>query len=174
MGRNTGDTARRTCHSAQVNRSEHYRDLGTAASRGWTAYQSTLRLEFSRGHGVPTPQPDPWRTATRTDATDDALRELRRRAVDPVLASLLSPAELAGADVVVYREDGTEVVSLWVRVLGEDLQVWLWNPEFGAGQSQDPVDVAAHLADQMEDWVCETRFAWGQHRLATYRIPPAR
>jgi hypothetical protein len=133
-----------------------------------------LTLEFGRGAGRPAPPAQPWLTATITDATDDELRELRRRAVDPVIRSLLTPHELAGARVIVHRRDGAPEISLWLEAGGEEMQDWLWHPEYSGHDSPEPVDVAAHLADRMEDWVCETRFAWGQHRLAVYEVPPPR
>ena len=116
--------------------------------------------------------PDPWLVATRTDATDDDLRELRRRAVDPVVRSLLTRDELASARVVVYQENGTREISLWLAAVGEEMRQWLWRPEYSVG-SPDPVDIAEHLADSLEDWVCETSFAWGQRRTAVYEVPPA-
>lgn len=140
---------------------------------GWTAYQSTLTLQFGHGTDVPAPPAQPWLTASRTDATDDELRELRRRAVDPVVRSLLTPDELAGARFIVYREDGAPEVTLWLEAGGEEMRHWLWHPAY-SGHDADPVDVAARLADTMEDWVCETRFAWGQHRIAVYGVPPPR
>lgn len=142
-------------------------------SNGWTAYRSTLSLEFDRRGELPEPPGQPWLTASQTDATDEELRELRRRAVDPVIRSLLAPDELAAARIIVYRQDGTPEISLWLEVGGEEMQDRLWHPEYSGQDSPEPVDVAAHLTARMEDWVCETRFAWGQHRLATYEVPPA-
>lgn len=140
---------------------------------GWTAYQSTLTIEFGRDGDPPAPPAQPWLTADRTDATDDELRELRRRAVDPVVHSLLRPEELAGARIVVYQENGAPEINLWLEAVAEEMRHWLWHPGYSAHDSLDPVEIAAHLADSMEDWVCETRFGWGQHRLAKYEVPPA-
>lgn len=140
---------------------------------GWTAYQSTIGLEFGGDGRPPAPPAQPWLTAARTDATEYELRELRRRAVDPVIHSLLTPDELAGARIVVYQEDGAPEIILWLKAVDEEMRHWLWNPGYSAHDAADPVEIAAHLADSMEDWICETRFACGQHRLTKYEVPPA-
>lgn len=138
---------------------------------GWTAYRSTLTLEFGREAADRVFPPEPWLTAERTDATDDELAEMRRRAIDPVVLSLLTPAELATLRVVVYQVSGSREVSLWLKTMGEEMRHWIHDPAFG-GPMPDAPDVAAHFADSMEDWVCETRFGWGQHRIAVYAVPP--
>ena len=46
------------------------------------------------------------------------------------------------------------------------------HPAYSQPESPEPVDLAAVLADSMEHWVCETRFAWGQRRIADYQVPP--
>ncbi len=140
---------------------------------GWTAYQSTLTLEFDRGAAERVFPPEPWLTAERTDATDGELAEMRRRAIDPVVLSLLTPAELATLRVIVYQPSGSREVSLWLAAMGEEMRHWIHDPAFG-GPMPDAPDVAERFADSMEDWVCETRFAWGQRRIAAYEVPPPR
>lgn len=98
---------------------------------------------------------------------------MRRRAVDPVVQSLLTPDELAGASVIVYQPDGTREVSVRLEAMADEMRHWIFDPEVG-GQLPDISCVAARFADSMEDWVCETRFAWGQRRIATYQVPPPR
>ncbi|WP_432519867.1 hypothetical protein [Kineococcus sp. SYSU DK006] len=34
-----------------------------------------------------------------------------------------------------------------------------------------PAQIATHLGDRSEDWVCETAFAWGQQRRARHQLP---
>lgn len=141
-------------------------------SIGSTAYRSTLTLVFGRGSHQPAISAAPWLTAGRTDTTDDELRELRRRAIDPVVQSLLTADELATARVILYREDDGPGISVWLQAAGEDMQHWIQHPLDGVQWPLDPVHVAERFADSMQDWVCETRFAWGQRRIARYVVPP--
>ena len=84
------------------------------------AHRSELTIEFSTGEagallsvGAPGPV---------TDAVDPVLRELRRRAVDPVVASLLSPDERD--ELSVHWGEGGEPGDVWVRLVarGEPFQ----------------------------------------------------
>jgi hypothetical protein len=111
----------------------------------------------------------PWLSATTTDRNDERLHELRRRAVDPVVAALLTDEEFGG--LVVYRPAGDTEVRVWLAACGEQFQhtmVYRDGPTV-----DDVVTIAQQLADRLGDWVCETRFAWGQLRIARYTIPPA-
>lgn len=139
---------------------------------GWTAYRSMLTLQFGRGADVEVPPEEPWLTATRTDLTDDELRELRRRAIDPVVRSLLTTDEFASAQVIVYRDEDGRGITVWLQAVDEEMRHWVRHPSDGADRPLDPVDIAERFADSMQDWVCETRFAWGQQRIARYRVPP--
>lgn len=107
-----------------------------------------------------------------TDATDPVLADLRRRVVDPVVASLFSAAELG--EVTVQWGAVPAGGDVWVRVVAngelfEDLVL------SGGSDPADPVarsEAAVQLADRLEDFVCETRFGWGQQRIARYDLPP--
>lgn len=57
-------------------------------------------------------------------------------------------------------------VALRLTVLAKDdesVRLEFWGPEW----PQDWEGALVELASNLEDWVCETSFAWGQQRLAT-------
>lgn len=147
-------------------------------SRDATAwpYGSWLRVEVN---AVPLPSQSSPRPGPVTDADDARLAALRRRVVEPVVRSLLEPGELEALSVH-WGVDG-EVSDVWVRldVPGERYEQWLPSPWHqselaGAGEATEApvteVEVAAQLAHHLEDWVCETAFAWGQQRRARYEL----
>jgi len=111
-----------------------------------------------------------------TDADDERLLRLRRRVVEPVVTAMFTPAEIKRCSVH-WGIDGREG-DVWVRldVTGERYESWLpspwWQPE---PEEMDPLDseaeIAAFLADRLEDWVCETATFWGQQRRAAYQLP---
>ncbi|WP_432493143.1 hypothetical protein [Kineococcus auxinigenes] len=142
-----------------------------------------------RGHGTPHPW---WRAQVNTtplagqreprpgpvtDTDDEQLAELRRRVVEPVVTSVLEPEELE--DLSVHRGvDGREG-DVWVRidVPGERHEEMLLSPWWAPGPEDvdlptTDAQIAAHLGDRLEDWICETAFARGQQRRARYE-PPA-
>jgi hypothetical protein len=102
----------------------------------------------------------------------------------PVVTSLLSAAELVSVDVRLgppedYNRTWTryltddELASVWVIIDASDSETWfgpVWSPDTTA-VANTLGEVAAVLADRLEDWVCETSFGWGQRRLADYVIP---
>ena len=139
-------------------------------------YRSWLRVEVN---ATPLPSQSCPRPGPITDAEDERLAGLRRRVVEPVVRSLLAPGELQALSVH-WGVDG-EVGDVWVRidVPGERHEQWLPSPwhqsePAGTGEATEapPTDaqVAAQLAHQLEDWVCETSFAWGQQRTARYEL----
>ena len=111
-----------------------------------------------------------------TDAEDERLRRLRQRVVEPVVRSVLKPEEIEALSVH-WGIDGNEG-DVWVRidVPGERherllLSPW-WEPDpYDTEPPPSEADIAAHLAVMLEDWVCETDFAWGQQRRAGYELP---
>ena len=145
-----------------------YRPRGTTTSRLRQAAVNTTPLPSQQA-----PRPGPV-----TDTDDPRLAELRRRVVEPVVTSVLRPEEIEHLSVhwVLDGRDG----DVWVRIdvpdeRHEDLLLspwWTpdpWDVDVPTGEAQ----VAAHLADRLEDWVCETSFAWGQQRRACYQLPEA-
>ncbi|AZI58072.1 hypothetical protein EH165_07890 [Nakamurella antarctica] len=131
-----------------------------------SAYFSSLSISFDApGEGRLDAAPE-WLTAADTDRSDVGLASIRTRIVDPVVSSLLSPQELQG--LLVYR-DGREV---WVHLESRDDSVSIFlhsadlQPEYAEAAA-----MAQHLASQLEDWVCETSFGWGQQRIARYTLP---
>ncbi len=137
---------------------------------------------------MPLPSQSCLRPGPVSDATDERLAALRRRVVEPVVRSLLQPEEL-GALSVHWGVDG-EAGDVWVRIdaAGERHEQQVarpWgsdqadppdppdsDPSGGPGREASPTEaeVAAQLAHYLEDWVCETSFAWGQQRRARYEL----
>src|SRR4051794_23885131 len=99
---------------------------------GWTAYRSMLTLDVGQGAAAEAPPQEPWLSASRTDASDDGLRELRRRAIDPVLESLLTPDELASAQVLIYLDDDGPAIWVRLQAVGEEMRCWIGVPEVGS------------------------------------------
>jgi len=140
---------------------------------GSPAYRSRLRIVFdddptrsARAIGWPTPP------TGDTDASDPALADVRRRVVDPVVASLFTPGEID--ELTLQWESPPRSGNVWVRLVagGEPFEAPLIHEAVDGSDEREPVEaVAARLADWLEDFVCETEFAWGQHRLAHYQLP---
>jgi hypothetical protein len=62
------------------------------------------------------------------------------------------------------------VLRLTVLAIDDDsFQSELWGPE----SSQSWESILVQLANDLEDWVCETSFAWGEQHLATVPSRPA-
>lgn len=105
----------------------------------------------------------------------------------PVVASLIRPDELDDVSLWWRPEpaewpwpepaDPWEWFSVpeheqWMRVTarGESFSSNFWSTH-NSEVSSTVSDVAHALALRLEDWVCETRFAWGQQRIAHYELP---
>jgi hypothetical protein len=54
---------------------------------------------------------------------------------------------------------------------GELFQDLLSSSAWEGADRAKPVVLAQQLADHLEDWVCETHFAWGQRRITQYTLP---
>ncbi|GAA2008234.1 hypothetical protein JL107_15900 [Nakamurella flavida] len=126
------------------------------------AYSSSLTITF----GAPSPEP-PQVLATHEDDAD--LAELRRRVVEPVIRSLLTDDEYRSTRVY-WQSDAPDAMRVDV-VAAEDASIGGWLTWTALG-NQTVEQIAAKFASDMEDWVCETRFGWGQQRRAVYVIPP--
>jgi len=138
-------------------------------SEGSEAYTSFLRI--STTDAVDDPASGWPRPGDVTDATDATLRELRRRAVDPVVAGVLRPGELE--ELSVHRGENGSPGDVWVRLAaGGEAFTQLLSSVDREGEPRAGVqELAARLADQLEDWVCQTTFAWGERRSARYTCP---
>ena len=106
-----------------------------------------------------------------TDATDTELATLRRKAVLPVVASLLGEDELE--DLHLARGAPPNERDVWLHLVarGEVFEDLLHSPNYEGSGDLDAVTVAARLADHLQDWVCETAFAWGELRAVDYTLP---
>lgn len=129
-----------------------YRPRGTSARR---AQVNTAPLPSQQA-----PRPGPV-----TDAEDEQLAALRRRVVEPVVTSVLHPREVEALGVH-WGLDG-RVGDVWVRIDVPDgrheellISPW-WVPDpWDVDVPTSDVQIAAHLGDRLQDWVCETTFAW--------------
>ncbi|MBO1766446.1 hypothetical protein [Allobranchiibius sp. GilTou38] len=117
------------------------------------------------------PPADLERPGDVTDATDTDLASLCVKAVVPVVASLLRKDELE--DLHLAWGAPPHERDVWVHLLarGEVFEDLLDSPNYEDGGDLDAVTVAARLADHLQDWLCETAFAWGELRAADYTLP---
>lgn len=111
-----------------------------------------------------------------TDTADGELAHLRRRVVDPVVEGMTRPGEVETVSVR-WGLDGRDG-DVWVVVdtVTERYQDLLLSPFWQVEPSQVEVpgsdaEIAAHLADRFQDWLAESRMAWGQFRATTYQLP---
>jgi hypothetical protein len=97
--------------------------------------------------------------------------EVKRRVVDPVVATMLKPGELTSLTIGIELAEA----SWWAfDHFGEEPQVWLrlavGDEEFEhrvckPGFWLDDIEwIAGTLEDQLNEWICETRFGWGELR----------
>lgn len=102
--------------------------------------------------------------------------EIRRRVVMPVANSLLRANELEDVLVEVRQEHfpavgRSEALRVAVKACGEWIEAprrWLvtdesWNARW----------LADELYDLLRDELAESRFAWGELREGTFKVPPA-
>jgi hypothetical protein len=91
--------------------------------------------------------------------------------VEPVVTGLLEPGELE--DLAVCWGEAGDPGDVWVRLVavGERYAAILTSPAWGVPQLDETEALAERLADQLQDWVCETRFGWGEQRRARYVCP---
>ena len=106
-----------------------------------------------------------------TDVVDHELAELRRRVVDPVVASVLTDDELES--VVVFEERAGQEVRATVVARGEASHHYLQMQRSLPAADEELAVMAAQFASQLEDFVAESGFAWGEQRVARYEVPPA-
>lgn len=114
----------------------------------------------------------PWQPeSAATDAVDAELLELRRRIVDPVVASVLTADELES--VVLFEEPIYHEVRATVVARGEASHHYLQLQRSLPAAEEELSRRAAQFASELEDFVAESGFAWGEQRIARYEIPPA-
>jgi hypothetical protein len=96
--------------------------------------------------------------------------DVLRRVVRPVVASVIRPHELE--HLAVGRMPGhvdRRVLLVAVQACGESWTMPIWPEE---APERTNKEVAARLGDQLEDWLCVTRFAWGERRRAVADVAP--
>ncbi|WP_432512239.1 hypothetical protein [Kineococcus sp. SYSU DK001] len=138
-----------------------------------SACSSRLTLTFGASSG-----PIHARPGDVTDAEDEHLRVLKHTVALPVVTSLLSDEELE--QVTIHRGIDGDPGDVWITVAaaGEEFQDLLTTPPWHGGdpdgEQHSPLtaeDCAQRLADHLEDWIAESRFGWGQQRIAHYVLP---
>lgn len=124
----------------------------------------------------PLPSEQAPRPGPVADSQDERLADLRRRVVDPVVQGMTRPGEVESVTVR-WGLDGRDG-DVWVVVetTAERFQDLLLSPFWRAEpwEVEPPgsdEEIAAHLADRFQDWLAESRLAWGQFRPTTYRLP---
>jgi len=62
--------------------------------------------------------------------------------------------------------------DVWVQLIarGEPFEHLLCGP-VEADEPIDPADIAQNLASNLEDFIAESRFAWGEQRIALHEPP---
>lgn len=122
------------------------------------AYWSRLTISFGpEGELFGPPEPGPV-----NDTSDPELARLMRLAVRPVVESLITADELESLSLHRAVDDADEI---WVQLTARGERF------FAALPADAPDQVVRWLAEQLEDWICETRFAWGEQRTASYSLP---
>lgn len=119
---------------------------------------------------------------TSYDLDLDDFAEVRRRVIDPVVTGLFTDSEVTSVEV--YSQPATSPPwrhwptdlgvprDVWCRVTffnAETAEVWL-----GYQGHSNPDDLAGRLAEGLEDEFTESRWGWGQRRVASYKVLPAR
>jgi hypothetical protein len=104
------------------------------------------------------------------DLDPNDLDEVRRRVVAPVVRALLTDAEVESVDVRRVRRWPSDVEGTWVlvRALAE---LFSWR------LSEDPEllhagEAAERFYDELQDFIAESRLAWGTLRTGDYVVPP--
>ena len=97
----------------------------------------------------------------------DDLDRARVELVDPVLDALLQDGELDSV-LLEWASDpfataSGELLTIRIRARGEELQSYLWSPDWGVDETKKRI--RRRLAGDVEDFVAESRFAWGQQRM---------
>ena len=100
--------------------------------------------------------------------------EMRRRVVEPVVRSLLQPAELDAVEVGRRPPTGhpqDDGPSVWLHLVasGESLHARICS---ASGALLDAELIAETFYEVLWDWVVESQFAWGQARSGRYVMPP--
>jgi hypothetical protein len=93
-----------------------------------------------------------------TDAGRQALFQFLTDVVEPVTSAMLEPKEL---EAVGIGFDVEARVVLDLVVAGETSQHFLWGPDW---ESETLADARTRLASELQDFIAESRFGWGQER----------
>lgn len=84
------------------------------------------------------------------------LTAVLRDVLVPVLAQLLRPGELERVDL--RQDDSTVWAELTLR--GEVAHLWVWTGENALSDAA----LRARMASDLQDFIAESTFAWGQWR----------
>ena len=138
-----------------------------------SACSSKLTLHLGASSG-----PARARPGDITDADDEHLHTLKDTVALSVVTSLLSQEELQ--QLTLHRGVDGDPGDVWITVTaaGETFQDLLSSPSWRGGHldseqhsSFTAQECAQRLASHLEDWIAESRFGWGQQRIARYTPP---
>lgn len=131
------------------------------------AYGSSLTLWQDDLPAIPS-RPIMPTAGPESNQIDPLLALLKRAVVDPVVTSLLRPDELEA--VGVHWAAGGDPRATFVRIVarGQEFQAPLTSPEWSTSSLDE---CALALAGQLEDWIAESSFGWGENRRADYTLP---
>ena len=135
------------------------------------AYVSELRLHFDGAGPLSAPPPE------APEQADAALARLRDEVVLPVARSILRDGETVTARLQLVDDEAP--ADIWLNLsVGDDVfGLLLSSASWEGPERAGPDQLAARLADALEDWVPETSFGWGQQRRAdprAHRRPTSR
>ncbi|ABS03868.1 hypothetical protein [Kineococcus radiotolerans] len=138
-----------------------------------SAYSSKLTLHFGASSG-----PIHARPGDITDADDEHLHTLKNTVALPVVTSLLREEELQQLTLHWGIDGDPGDVWITITAAGETFQDLLSSPSWHGGdtdgEQHSPFtaqECAQRLASHLEDWITESRFGWGQQRIARYTLP---
>ena len=109
------------------------------------------------------------------DLDGNDLAEVRRRAVDPVLAALLREDELDSVALGVGGPPGSpwrgheEEVWLAVVARGETFHCFVCK---AYAWSVSAEEAAAQVHEELQEFIAESAFGWGELRTSDYVVPP--
>jgi len=110
---------------------------------------------------------DPVRGPLLSPADKDAVEARLRPFVRHAVSGLLRPEELDGPEPLRLwwssDVEAGDVLRVSTSAEGEGFECWLWHPSISEEEGLDS------FCDQLEDFISESRFAWGEQRLLVDR-----
>jgi hypothetical protein len=101
-----------------------------------------------------------------TDASDPVLASLRDDIANPVVSSLLRDEELEQLLLAWGKAPREQDVWLGLVACGEEFRCLLRSTFLE--QTLDAAPIMTRLADELQDWICQSSFGWGQLRMSPF------